>query len=252
MASEPPHGPSSQSAYPSSPYEEPYSPHQFTQPSYFSHIQTSNEAPAVSYNEAPSQPRVYPTPQATRANSDRNPPGSAAQARPAINTPSTFSPLPTYGTNSHPSPSPTQRSPTSHSYPPPTGMNPPTLLMSHSIRKELLIIHHPVDLVGIWVWLHISSFPHPNSLSRQLVRVPSCHWMSSHLATIRAEGGTQDDLQNIIRHHRPHIQLSPSPEVLIMRVFSMIPRRIILMHPRSQQWLETLFGGVVPTPWCSL
>jgi len=74
MAPEPLHGPPSQSAYPSSRYEESYTPH---------------------------QPPVYPplpAPQATRAPSGHILPGSAA--RPAINTPSTLPPLPTH-MNSH-------------------------------------------------------------------------------------------------------------------------------------------------------
>ena len=111
-----PHGPSSQSAYPPSRYEELYPPHQLSY-SPHSHAQTSNEASydsAVSYNEAPYQPPAYPAPQATRANSDRNLP-----ALPTINTPPTFPSLPTYGMNSHFSPSPAQLSPTAHSPSPP-------------------------------------------------------------------------------------------------------------------------------------
>jgi len=115
MAPELPHGSSSQSAYPLG-SEELYPPHHFTHPPQI-HAQTSNEASydsAVSYNEAPYHPPVYFAPQATRANSDRKQPGSAAQARPAINTP-----LPTYGTNSHFSPPRAQLPPTPHSHTPP-------------------------------------------------------------------------------------------------------------------------------------
>ena len=103
MAPGPLHSPPSQSTYSLSQYEESYPPHQ-----------------------TPVYPPL-PAPQATRATSGRNLPGSTAQARSGINTPSTLPPPPTH-MNSHFSPSSftpphpvpsVQPSPMPYSHPPP-------------------------------------------------------------------------------------------------------------------------------------